>query len=31
LSSGLWLCLTCGHIGCARKNFDGSGGNAHGI
>jgi ubiquitin carboxyl-terminal hydrolase 5/13 len=23
--------LTCGHIGCARKNFDGTGGNGHGM
>ena len=31
LSNSLWLCLTCGHVGCARKNYDGSGGNNHGI
>jgi ubiquitin carboxyl-terminal hydrolase 5/13 len=31
LTSNLWLCLTCGNVGCGRKNFDGSGGNSHGI
>lgn len=31
LKTGLWLCLTCGHLGCARKNYDGSGGNNHGL
>lgn len=31
LKSNLWLCLTCGNIGCGRKNYDGSGGNNHGI
>jgi ubiquitin carboxyl-terminal hydrolase 5/13 len=31
LSSNLWLCLTCGNLGCGRKLFDGSGGNNHGI
>eukprot|EP00792_Barthelona_sp_PAP020_P006604 TRINITY_DN3037_c0_g1_i1.p1 TRINITY_DN3037_c0_g1~~TRINITY_DN3037_c0_g1_i1.p1 ORF type:complete len:727 (+),score=204.75 TRINITY_DN3037_c0_g1_i1:31-2181(+) len=31
LCSKLWLCLTCGNIGCARKNWDGSGGNNHGV
>lgn len=29
LSSNLWLCLFCGHLGCGRKNFDGTGGNGH--
>jgi len=23
--------MTCGHLGCGRKNWDGSGGNNHGI
>jgi ubiquitin carboxyl-terminal hydrolase 5/13 len=23
--------MTCGHLGCARRNFDGSGGNGHGV
>jgi ubiquitin carboxyl-terminal hydrolase 5/13 len=31
LSANLWLCLTCGNVGCGRKNFDGTGGNSHGI
>ena len=31
LSSNLWLCLTCGNLGCGRKFWDGSGGNNHGI
>ena len=31
LSSNLWLCMTCGHLGCGRKNYDGSGGNGHGL
>ena len=31
LSTNLWLCLTCGHTGCGRKNWDGTGGNNHGI
>jgi ubiquitin carboxyl-terminal hydrolase 5/13 len=31
LSTNLWLCLTCGVVGCGRKNWDGSGGNNHGI
>ena len=31
LSTNLWLCLTCGNTGCGRANWDGSGGNSHGI
>ncbi len=31
LKEGLWLCLTCGNLGCARRNYDGSGGNGHGM
>jgi len=31
MSANLWLCLTCGNVGCGRKNFDGTGGNSHGI
>ncbi|KAJ2859856.1 ubiquitin C-terminal hydrolase Ubp14 [Coemansia aciculifera] len=27
----LWLCLTCGNVGCGRRQYDGSGGNNHGI
>ena len=25
------MCLTCGNLGCGRKNYDGSGGNNHGV
>lgn len=31
LKSNLWLCMTCGHLGCGRKLYDGTGGNGHGI
>ena len=31
LSSNLWLCLICGNLACGRKNYDGSGGNNHGV
>jgi len=31
LKTNLWLCMTCGHLGCGRKNFDGSGGNNHAV
>jgi len=31
LSSNLWLCLKCGHLGCGRRQFDGSGGNGHAL
>lgn len=31
LRNNLWLCLTCGHLGCGRKNWDGSGGNNHAV
>ncbi|KAJ2656490.1 ubiquitin C-terminal hydrolase Ubp14 [Coemansia sp. RSA 1200] len=27
----LWLCLSCGHVGCGRRQYDGSGGNNHAI
>ncbi|KAJ2848676.1 ubiquitin C-terminal hydrolase Ubp14 [Coemansia brasiliensis] len=27
----LWMCLTCGHAGCGRRQYDGSGGNNHAI
>ncbi|KAI9506640.1 hypothetical protein BX070DRAFT_240641 [Coemansia spiralis] len=27
----LWLCLACGHVGCGRRQYDGSGGNNHAI
>lgn len=29
LKENLWLCLTCGNLGCGRKQYDGSGGNNH--
>lgn len=31
MSVNLWLCLLCGNLGCGRKNFDGTGGNGHGV
>lgn len=31
VAEGLWLCLTCGNLGCGRKNYDGSGGNGHAV
>jgi ubiquitin carboxyl-terminal hydrolase 5/13 len=31
LMGNLWLCLTCGSLGCGRSNYDGSGGNNHGV
>ena len=31
LKSNLWLCMTCGHLGCGRRYYDGSGGNNHGV
>lgn len=31
LKSNLWLCMTCGHLGCGRQNYDGTGGNGHGL
>lgn len=31
LRQNLWLCMTCGSLGCGRKQWDGSGGNEHGI
>lgn len=31
LRDNLWLCLVCGSLGCGRKQFDGSGGNSHGL
>ncbi|KAJ2365481.1 ubiquitin C-terminal hydrolase Ubp14 [Coemansia sp. RSA 2610] len=27
----LWMCLVCGHAGCGRRQYDGSGGNEHAI
>ncbi|KAJ3293305.1 hypothetical protein HK104_004606 [Borealophlyctis nickersoniae] len=31
LNSNLWLCLTCGNLGCGRQQYGGSGGNGHGL
>ena len=31
ISEALWLCFTCGALGCSRKNFDGTGGNSHAV
>lgn len=31
LNSNLWLCLVCGNLGCGRKQYDGTGGNSHGL
>lgn len=25
------MCLTCGNTGCGRSNYDGTGGNGHGV
>jgi ubiquitin carboxyl-terminal hydrolase 5/13 len=31
LKQNLWLCMVCGHLGCGRKNYDGTGGNNHAV
>ncbi|PNS17526.1 hypothetical protein CAC42_8069 [Sphaceloma murrayae] len=31
LNENLWLCLTCGNLGCGRAQFGGVGGNGHGL
>ena len=31
LKENLWLCLTCGNLGCGRAQFGGFGGNSHGV
>jgi ubiquitin carboxyl-terminal hydrolase 5/13 len=31
LRENLWMCLSCGAIGCGRKQYDGTGGNGHGL
>lgn len=31
LKENLWLCLTCGSLGCGRQQFGGVGGNGHGL
>ncbi|KAJ1952426.1 ubiquitin C-terminal hydrolase Ubp14 [Linderina pennispora] len=30
-AENLWLCLECGHVGCGRRQYDGSGGNDHAV
>ncbi|KAJ3148786.1 hypothetical protein HDU86_007341 [Geranomyces michiganensis] len=31
LKDNLWICLTCGNLGCGRQQFGGVGGNGHGL
>ncbi|KAF8877415.1 hypothetical protein BD779DRAFT_1557507 [Infundibulicybe gibba] len=31
LKENLWLCLTCGSLGCGRQQFGGLSGNSHGL
>ena len=31
LKENLWLCLTCGNLGCGRSQFGGVGGKSHGV
>ncbi|KAI7520491.1 ubiquitin thiolesterase, partial [Hortaea werneckii] len=31
LKENLWLCLTCGNLGCGRTQWGGTGGNNHGV
>lgn len=31
LKENLWLCMTCGSLGCGRQQFGGIGGNGHGL
>jgi ubiquitin carboxyl-terminal hydrolase 5/13 len=31
LNENLWLCLSCGNLGCGRQQFGGVGGNSHGV
>ncbi|EMC95915.1 hypothetical protein BAUCODRAFT_34673 [Baudoinia panamericana UAMH 10762] len=31
LKENLWLCLTCGNLGCGRQQWGGLGGNGHGV
>lgn len=31
LQENLWLCLTCGNLGCGRQQFGGTGGHGHGL
>ncbi|KAF9460620.1 ubiquitin carboxyl-terminal hydrolase 14 [Collybia nuda] len=31
LKENLWLCMTCGSLGCGRSQYGGVGGNGHGV
>lgn len=31
LDQNLWLCMTCGSLGCGRQLYGGLGGNGHGL
>jgi len=31
LKENLWLCLSCGFLGCGRQQYGGLGGNGHGL
>lgn len=31
LNENLWLCLSCGNLGCGRQQYGGVGGNSHGV
>ncbi|WFD45235.1 ubiquitinyl hydrolase 1 [Malassezia psittaci] len=31
LTTNLWMCLTCGNLGCGRAQFGGVAGNSHGL
>jgi ubiquitin carboxyl-terminal hydrolase 5/13 len=31
LKENLWLCLTCGNLGCGRAQYGGIGGNGHAL
>ena len=31
LKEKIWLCLTCGSLGCGRQKFGGVAGNGHGL
>ncbi len=31
LKENLWLCLSCGNLGCGRAQYGGIGGNGHGM
>ncbi|KAJ3229576.1 hypothetical protein HDU81_005241 [Chytriomyces hyalinus] len=31
IKGNLWLCLTCGNLGCGRAQYGGTGGNGHGM